>query len=91
MDGISFVERINELLKLKGKSKAEFYKDLNLANNSITAWGVKNQIPSADTALKIAQYLHTSVEYLLTGIESDEYKIKYDKLMNNLQTLITEH
>ena len=61
MNGADFVERINTLLDKKGVSKKDFYADLNLANNSITAWGKKNQSPSADVALKIAQYLNTTV------------------------------
>lgn len=71
MNGADFVERINTLLDKKGISKKDFYSDLNIANNSITAWGKKNQSPSADVALKIAQYLNTTVEYLLTGSESN--------------------
>ena len=60
MDGVSFVNRINTLLKQKSKTKNEFYADLNLSNNSITAWGKKNQIPSVDVALKIANYLKSN-------------------------------
>ena len=71
MDGAGFVKRINELLEEKNISKKDFYSELNIANNSITAWGKKNQSPSADMAFKIAQYLNTTVEYLLTGSESN--------------------
>lgn len=89
MNGEQFVGRINMLLKKKGKSKSEFYSDLGLANNSVTAWK-KNQVPSVEIALKIAAYLDTSVEYLVTGTERNGYKEKYDALkMAMIETLQT--
>jgi len=92
MDGTKFVERINTLLKKKNISKAEFYSDLNLANNSITAWGNKNQSPSADTALKIAQYLNTTVEYLLTGTETISQKNeKAEKTIEEIASIIQSY
>ena len=90
MDGAKFVERINTLLKEQKKTKAEFYSQLGIANNSITAWGKKNQSPSAEIAYNIARYLGTSVEYLLTGEESDEYRGKYDRLKERVQSAIDE-
>ena len=67
MNGIDFVERINTLLRQKKISKAEFYKDLNLPNNATTGWGKRNQIPSAETVYKIANYFDVSMEYLMEG------------------------
>lgn len=86
-----FFKRIDELIKLNKTSQKDMCISIGISAQAFTNWKSRDSIPSADAALKIAKYLNTSVEYLLTGIESDEYKIKYDKLMNNLQTLITEH
>ena len=86
-----FVDRIDELLSHQKKNRNALYEDLNLSKNLIAQWKQRGTIPSADTALKIAQYLHTSVEYLLTGTESDEYEVKYENLKNDLQSFIKSH
>ena len=80
-----FVDRIDSLLSQHNKNRNDIYNDLGIAKNIIGQWKQRGTIPSADTALKIAQYLNTTVEYLLTGKESDEYKNKYDGLVSEIK------
>lgn len=82
-----FVDRIDSLLSQHNKNRNDIYNDLGIAKNIIGQWKQRGTIPSADTALKIAQYLNTSVEYLLTGTESNEFKNKYDDLVSEIKGL----
>ena len=71
MSGKDFVDRINLLFSQTGGRKSDFYEACGIASNSMTNWAARDTIPSADTALKIAKYLNTSVEYLVTGKAPD--------------------
>lgn len=71
MSGKEFVDRINQLFSKTGGRKSDFYEACGFASNSLTNWAARNTIPSADVALKIAKYLNTSVEYLVTGEAPD--------------------
>jgi len=67
MEPNMFVDRIDELLKKQGKKRPDLYSNLNIPKNLIGQWKQRGTIPSADVAVKIAEYLGTSVEYLVTG------------------------
>ena len=82
-----FIDRIDSLLSQQNKNRNDIYNDLGLAKNIIGQWKQRGTIPAADTVLKIAQYLNTSVEYLLTGKESNEFKNKYDELVSDIKGL----
>lgn len=85
----SFVGRIDALLKTKKKNRNDIYNDLSISKNLIGQWKQKGTIPSADTACKIADYLNTSVEFLVTGIEKDSSKVKYENLKSVIQNAIS--
>ena len=67
----SFVDRINLSLKRLHIPKWKFYEDLGLANNTSTNWSKRGTVPSADVALRIADYLGVSVRYLVTGQDEE--------------------
>ena len=67
----SFVDMINLSLKRLHIPKWKFYEDLGLANNTSTNWSKRGTVPSADVALRIADYLGVSVRYLVTGDDSE--------------------
>ena len=85
----SFVGRIDALLKTKKKNRNDIYNDLSISKNLIGQWTQKGTIPSADTACKIADYLNTSVEFLVTGIEKDSSKVKYENLKSVIKNEIS--
>lgn len=69
---IDFFERIDELLKTKKLTQKDLCQGIGLASvQTYSNWKLRNSIPAADIAFKIAQYLNTTVEYLLTGSESN--------------------
>lgn len=87
---MNFFERLEELIKEQNVSKKDLAAFAGITTQSFYDWSKRNTIPAADIALKIAQYLNTSVEYLLTGVETNEYKIKYDSLRTKIQKLLDE-
>lgn len=87
-----FFKRIENLLNQQKKTQKELSKCIDLASPQIyTNWKSRNSIPSADIAVKIAKYLNTTVEFLVTGTESDEFKNKYESLKNSVQNAINEN
>jgi transcriptional regulator with XRE-family HTH domain len=83
---LGFYERIDKILKEKKRSQKDLSEHLQISSAQVFAnWKQRDFIPSADIAVKIAQYLGTSVEYLITGEEKDIYKEKYETLKKNLE------
>ena len=69
---LELYKRIDDLLIKRNVSQKDLSDFLGLSSAQVYSnWKQRNSIPSADVALKIAQYLNTTVEYLLTGSESN--------------------
>ncbi|MBR4376671.1 MAG: helix-turn-helix transcriptional regulator [Spirochaetia bacterium] len=81
---MNFWERVENLIEQKGINKKTLASETGIDSSSISK-GLKNgSFPSAETAVKIAKFLNTSVEYLVTGIDSQ----LSDSRMNQLDTLL---
>ncbi|MGI5096542.1 helix-turn-helix transcriptional regulator [Treponema socranskii] len=88
--GCDIVDRIDELLKqrnLKRQVLADAVK-FNVAN--IAHWKNRGNVPAADTALKIAQFFGTSVEWLITGKDPDGISDNDKKLLFDFHTISRE-
>lgn len=83
-----FNDRIDNLLKENGKTKKELAEYVGISPQSFYDWKTRNTIPAADIAVKIAIFLNTSVEYLVTGEEKNIYKKKYDTLLADIESFI---
>lgn len=87
-----FVERIDNLLTVQNKKRSNLYEAVKEINShSLYDWKRRNAVPAADIAVKIAQYLNTTVEYLITG---QKYKAQNDiqkNMQNDLIALSTEN
>ena len=66
---MSLLNRIKELCEKNAYTLASLERDAGLGQGTIRRWD-KN-IPSADKLLSIANLLHTSMDYLLTGVSSE--------------------
>lgn len=80
------IERIKTLTPLKN------LETIGILKGTISAWKTNNRPPRSDDLYKIAQYLNVSMEWLLTGKDTDlesVYKSKYQNLLNSLQNLIS--
>lgn len=91
---MNFWERVNELLEEKDINKKTLAADAGFDASNITKGIKNNNIPAADTAVKIAARLDVSVEYLVTGKNSvgnnaDAAKnvYLYQKYRNVIETL----
>lgn len=64
---MTFAERLVYELEKQGKSQRELADYLGTKQSSVNTWVIRNSIPSAQTALKVAKFLNVSVEYLIDG------------------------
>ena len=64
---MNFWERVNDLLERNDINKKTLAADAGFDASNITKGIKNNNIPSAETAVKIATRLGVSVEYLVTG------------------------
>ena len=76
----SFNDRIDELLKLNKKTKVELAQYANISTQSFHDWKKRGTIPAADIALKIAEFLNTTVEYLVKGVNTNPLADENQKL-----------
>lgn len=71
MDNISFINRIDELLIKQGINRARMLQDLRMPESMLRTWK-RGSIPNVEYAVRIAQYLGSSVEYLIDGKSEGE-------------------
>lgn len=67
MDTLAFISRYEAILKEKKIPKMQFYKDCGITDAAVSQWRKGKTNPAASTADRIAEYLGTTYEYLITG------------------------
>lgn len=72
MDNLSFIKRYEALLREKGIKKGQFYNDCQFTDAAVSQWRNGKTSPSMRTIERMAEYLSTTPEYLLTGIKEEE-------------------
>lgn len=93
MDVLSFISRYEALLKEKNIKKAVFYADCKLSAPAVSKWRAGTNMPAMTTITRIADYLGTTPEYLLTGTkkaaaqegDGDAFFSIYDRLSPDRQ------
>lgn len=68
---MNFIDRLELVLKQKNITKTELANKLNIRWPTLSEWAKNGSIPAADIALKIADYLNVSLEWLITGKEKE--------------------
>ena len=61
-----FYERLRTICKERNTSVSKMLKDLNLSTGSTGHWK-KGMLPKGEVLAQIADYLHTSIDYLIFG------------------------
>lgn len=59
--------RIEAILDANGGSKRSLTDDLGISNSSFSDWHKGKGKPSLETMVKIAEYLHVSLDFLVYG------------------------
>lgn len=72
---MNFWDRVNNLLDEKGITKKELAEKVKIDPSTISKGSKENRMPAADKAVFIAQFLGTTVEYLVTGKNSVRQEI----------------
>jgi transcriptional regulator with XRE-family HTH domain len=83
---MTFYDRVKKQVKKNTSLTLEsFIQSLNINYGTYQTQRKANNLPRADEALKIAQALNTSVEYLVSGTEPENSKAA---VLDDLQTFI---
>ena len=69
MDILAILNRIEVLLKMQGRTKAEFYAACEVTPSAVSQWRSGRTTPYTKTLQRMADYLDVSYEYLTTGNE----------------------
>jgi SOS-response transcriptional repressor LexA len=84
---MDFSERLEILIKAKNTSQKAMAEYLGIRRPSISDWKNLGTIPGADTAIKLAQFLGVSVEYLITGKDKAGLTPEQRNLLRNYDKL----
>lgn len=76
---MNFYERLRGICKEKGTTVTNMLSKLDISTGSTGNWK-KGQLPKGDILMKIADYLDTSIDYILLGefrsdLNSDEKQL----------------
>lgn len=86
-----FVDRVQKLLQEQGIKGIEMCKDLQMGRAVYSDWRRGKASPSLQTAMKIAEYLDTSIDYLAFGAERtasrNELSVKEQAIMERVKKL----
>lgn len=86
----SFWQRVNALIKKQNTTQNELSVSCGFNSRRIQNLSSGNRLPDAFEAVKIAQALDVSVEYLVTGTSTDDSVIKLDFVKKELENLLTK-
>jgi transcriptional regulator with XRE-family HTH domain len=85
---MEFFERVKALAKTNKLTIEYVVRQAGLTLGSYNSYRRNKNLPRADEAQMIAQALGTTVEFLLTGAETEN---STSNLINDLQKLIEKH
>jgi len=88
MQYLDFYERVKSMVKSKKTTIEYVVGEAGLSLASYNAYRRHENLPRADEALKIAQVLGTTVEYLLTGTVSNTAS---EKALEEIQVVLNKY
>lgn len=88
MEAEYFWKNVSQVMKSKKISQDKMCSDLGMSIYTLRSSMSKAVFPRVDVAKTIADYLGTSVDFLLTGKENNKYKIRIDTLKKNIIDVI---
>ena len=93
MDSETFIERLERLMADRGLQQKDLAKKVGISSNGISTWKITGALPRADVAVKIADILGVTVEYLVTGLisnidKTDELAYTVSKLCAKKRSIV---
>ena len=86
---IDFIKLVENILEEQGKTKKDLFEDKIISEN--TFFKYRQRYPSLSTAIKIANYLNVSLDYLFEIDNENNFKVyslNNDKFYENLMLFI---
>ncbi len=98
----AFKERLIDELNYQGISNRDFAQQVGISASTLSMYLYRGSIPAADVAVRMAQVLNTTAEYLVLGTsdgksipkqntKSEWQKKEVDTIMNELDSRQLEH
>ena len=84
---LEFWLRVKNRLDYIDMTQKELAASIGESYNTLQSWINRNRLPNAEQAVKIADTLHTSVEFLVTG-KNNQIKVDYTKTIKLLNEAI---
>lgn len=69
----TFGERLKETLRMAGYSQVKAAQELQITKNSLNNYVAKNRIPEAPILYQLSKLVGVSMEWLLSGNDSEKY------------------
>ncbi len=88
---MDFYERVKILAKTKAVTIESVANSAGLSIDSYNSYRRHNNLPRADEAVKIAQALGTTVEYLVTGKQPQQDHRETQKLAAEILRLVSPY
>ena len=85
-----FWKNVSQIMKNKKISQETLCENIGISVWTLRGSISKQILPRVDVAKTIADYLGTSVDFLLTGKESNEYKERLDNLKDSILKIVQE-
>ena len=83
-----FLERLKDELSYQSLTQKELAEKTGISVNTIRGWFSKDLVPDVFNAVKVAQALNITVEYLVTGINENQAEKELTELKAKLADLI---
>jgi transcriptional regulator with XRE-family HTH domain len=90
MEAKEFWNRVKQLVKLNNTTQRSLSETIGLSPRTIEVQINRNSVPDVFEAMKIASALGVTVEYLVTGSDSNPYKEQLDKLKASIMPILNE-
>lgn len=84
---LDFWLRVKDKLDYQDITQRDLAEKINESYNTLQSWINRNRLPNAEQAVKIADVLNTSVEFLVTGKASNK-KSDHSKTVKLLEEAI---
>ena len=84
---LDFWLRVKDKLDFQDSTQRDLAQNINESYNTLQSWINRDRLPNAEQAVKIADALNTSVEFLVTG-KSNNRKNDQSKTVKLLEEAI---